>query len=241
MIGKLICAFGFALTVFVGAASAQTADDVVNKMIEARGGVAKMQAITSVKMSGTATLGGGFQAPVTIMFKRPGSFRLELTAQGMTLVQATDGTTAWMINPFEGMSAPKVLTGAEAAEVQDGADMDGPLVGYKEKGNTIELVGKEPVAGSDAYKVKVSLKSGSVNYVFIDATSFLEVKATGKHVQQGVESEVESFPTNYKPVEGVLFPFDLENKMGGTSQFQMTIDSIEVNKPMDDAVFKLPK
>jgi len=180
------------------------------------------------------------RVPGKMDLKRPERVRLEMTIQGKTIVQAYDGKTAWMIMPFLGSPDPQKMSEDDAKDVVEQADMDGSIVDYKAKGNSVELLGKEDVDGSPAYKLKVSLKNGDTSYVYIDTETGLQVKETTKRKQQGSEVEVDSYMTNFKPVNGVLFPYSIENKVGGKSVGQFTIDDIQANVAIDDKIFAMP-
>ena len=229
---------GAAILVAAGV-HAETADDVIAKHIAARGGIDKIKAIQSLDMTIKANQ-QGLEFPGKMEMKRPEKMRLEMTIQGKTMVQAYDGKTAWTIMPFLGSLDPQVMSADDAKDVVEQADMDGPLVDYKAKGNQVELIGKEDVEGSPAWKLKVTLKNGDVSYVYIDTETGLNVKETAKRKQQGSEVEIDSYLTNYKPVEGVLFPFSVENKAQGRSLGQFTIDSVKANVPLDDKIFTMP-
>ena len=220
-------------------ASAETADEVIGKYVAARGGADKMKAIQSLEMKFKANQ-QGVEFPGKMDLKRPGKVRMEMTIQGKTMVQAHDGKTTWMIMPFLGSPDPQTMSSDEAKEVIEQADMDGPMVDYRTKGHTVELLGKEDVEGSPAWKLKVSLKNGDVSYIYIDTETALEVKETSKRKQQGSEVEVDSYLTNYKPVNGVLFPFAVENKVQGKSMGQFTVDDIAANVAIDDSIFAMP-
>jgi outer membrane lipoprotein-sorting protein len=232
----------FAFTLLLGvAAAAQTADDIIKKNIEARGGLQKIKAIKSLKLTGKLTVAGpGIELPLTIQQKRPNAFRMDATFQGQSVTQAYDGDSGWQINPFQGVSDPDKMAGDELKEAQEQADIDGALIDYKEKGHTVELLGKEDVEGTPAYKLKLTLKTGDVRYIYIDAAKSLELKITAKRRSPGGEQEVDIYPGNYKPVGGVLFPFSIEQKIGGQTQVQIAIDKIDIDPPIDDAVFKMP-
>lgn len=240
MFRRLLFAALLAPALFCVAASAQTVDEVLNKHVEARGGIEKIRALKALKMTGTAMVGPGLQAPFTLIVKRPNSMHMELSIQGKSLIQATDGSTPWMINPFAGSSDPEAMSAEDAKDVEQQADFDGPLVDHKAKGNAIEFLGKEDFEGTFVYKLKVTLKGGDVQYVYLDATSYLQLKETTKRVRDGKEAEFESLSSNYKAVDGVQFPFSLETKANGQPQFSLTLTSIEANKPVDDAIFKMP-
>jgi outer membrane lipoprotein-sorting protein len=237
---NLILLFAFTL-LLAAAASAQTVDDIIKKSTDARGGVQKVKAIKSLKMTGKLTVAGpGIELPITIQQKRPNAFRMDATFQGQSVTQAYDGEIGWQVNPFQGVSEPDKMAGDDLKEAQEQADIDGALVDYKEKGHTVELVGKEDLEGTPAYKLKLTLKTGDVRYIYIDAANYLELKVTAKRKSPGGEQEVDIYPSNYKPVNGVLFPFSIEQKVAGQTQVQIAIDKIEIDAPVDDAAFKMP-
>ena len=219
-----------------------TVDQIVQKHTEALGGADKLKAIQTVKATGKASLmGGQLETPVVMQAKRPTSVRMEMTIQGKSFVQAFDGTTAWTINPYGASPDPQKSGEEDTKAARDDADfIDGALVEYKAKGNTVELLGKEDADGTQAYKLKVTKKSGTVEYDYLDAQTFLPLKSTGTRKQMGQEFDFESRPSNFKPVNGVLMPFSLEQKVSGKPMMQLTLEKIEANVPMDDSLFRLP-
>lgn len=239
----ILCIPAFFITPAVAQDTELTVDQIVQKHTAALGGADKLKAITSVTVTGKAVLmGGQMEAPITMKVKRPNSMRLEMSMQGKSFIQAFDGTTAWSINPFMGSDDPQKSNDEDTAQARDDSDfIDGSLVDYKTKGNTVELIGKEDVEGTAAYKLKVTKKSGTIEYEFLDAQTFLPVRSSGKRKQQGQEIEFESSPGNYKPVEGVMMPFSLSQKMNGKPLMELTIEKIEVNTPLDNSVFQMPE
>lgn len=220
-----------------------TLDQIVQKHTEALGGVDKLKAIENVTMTGKASLlGGQMEAPLTMKVKRPSSMRMEMNVQGKSFIQAFDGTTAWMINPFAGSDEPQKQTDEDTKSARDDADfIDGSLVDYKTKGNILELIGKEDVDGKPAYKIKVTKKGGTMEFEYLDAKTFLPVKSSGKRKQQGQDIEYESTPGNFKEVNGVMMPFSLNQKVNGKSMMELTVEKVEVNTPMDASVFQMPE
>lgn len=236
------CVMGLlALTLPALPATAQTVDELIAKNVEARGGLDKMKSVQTMRMTGKMTMGPGMEAPVTLELKRPNSVRMEFTFQGMTGVQAWDGKSGWAISPFGGKTDPEPLSPEDAKEAEEQADMDGPLVDYKSKGHAVELVGKEKVEGSDAYKLKVTLKNGTVNYSYLDADSYLTIKEESKRTVRGSEVEVESTIGDYKEVGGLLIPHSIQNGAKGRPEKQnIIVDKIELNPALDDSRFTMP-
>jgi outer membrane lipoprotein-sorting protein len=192
-------------------------------------------------VKGTASILGQTEAPLTIQVKRPNMMRLEITYQGRTMVQAFDGTLAWTMNPITG-SAPKQSSDDDTRAAQESSDfIGGNLVDYKSKGNTVELVDKEDIDGIAVYKLKLTKKSGSVEYDYLDAKSFLPIKTEGRRIQLGQEILYESKIGDYKPVEGVLMPFNVKQLVNGRLAMEITVEKMDANVPLDEAVFKMPE
>src|SRR5215469_14588424 len=209
LILSLLSVFLFSLLV-----SAQTVDEIIAKSWAAHGGLSKLKAIQSVKITGDVEL-GGMQAGFTQVFKRPMKIRADISVQGMSMVQAFDGKTGWQIVPFSGKKDPEVMSADDLKNIQEEADFDGPMVDYKKKGNTVELVGKEKVEGTDTYHLKVTLKNGNVRHIYMDADSFLAIKVSAKTTMRGTEIEVETAIGDYKKVEGIMVPFSIEQRPVG--------------------------
>jgi outer membrane lipoprotein-sorting protein len=221
--------------------SAQTVDDVLAKYIEASGGMAKMQAQKTRKATGKMSLPGGLEIPLTFTQKRAEMFRADLTFQGMDIIQAYDGKNGWQIDPTQGKKTAEPLSEDDLKDVKESADFDGPLVNAKEKGNTVELMGKEDVDGTPAYKLKVTLKSGDVKYMYLDADAYVEIKEETKRTIRGAEREIETVLGDYKDEGGVMMPHSIESKPKGAPQGQkITLDKFEINGDIPDSYFQMP-
>ena len=132
-----------ALAFLAPMAQAQTADEIVAKYVQARGGMDKLKAVKSVRMTGKMMMGPGMEAPMVLEIQRPDKMRMEFTVQGMTGVQAYDGKVGWIVMPFMGKKDPEAVPAEDVKDFQEQSDIDGPLVDYKAKGKQVELLGKE--------------------------------------------------------------------------------------------------
>ena len=240
MLKKLSLCVAF-LAFLTPALIGQTVDEIIAKSVEARGGMEKLKALKSIRSTGKMEIGPGIEAPGTMYLKRPNMARLEFTVQGLTAVQAYDGKSGWMIMPFTGKKDPEAMTADDTKEMEEDADIDGPLVDYKSKGHTVELLGKEKLEGTDAYKLKVTLKNGDIKTIYLDSDSYLEIKEEGKRMVRGSEQEFESALSDYREVDGLMFPFAIESGVKGSQQKQkLTIEKMELNVPVEDSNFKMP-
>jgi hypothetical protein len=220
---------------------AQTVDEIIAKNIEARGGLDKIKAVQTVRSSGKMEFGPGIEAPGMMVQKRPSYVRLDITVQGLTATQAYDGKSGWAVMPFTGKKDAEAMSADDTKDFEDEADLDGPLVDYKGKGHQVELLGKEKLEGTDAYKLKLTRKNGDADVIYIDADSFLEIKEEQKRTIRGSERETETTLGDYREVNGLMFPFAIASSTKGSPQQQkLTIEKIELNVPVDEASFKMP-
>ena len=162
--------------------------------------------------------------------------------QGMTGIQAYDGTTAWMVMPFLGKNDPEEMTGDDLKDIIQQADLvEGPLFNWKEKGHTLEFLGEDTIEGTPAWKLKLTLKNGDESTIWFDKDAYLMIKSEGKRKRGEQEIEIESSFGDYKEVDGLLFPFSIETKAKGQPQgATITVVSIELNPKLDPAIFAMP-
>jgi hypothetical protein len=222
-------------------AYAQTAEELVNKNIQAKGGLENMKAIHSVRMTGKLNAGGGFIATVTQENMRPNLVRQTFALQGMTAIQAYDGSAGWQIQPFGGHKDPEMMGEDDLRDLLLAADFDGPLVEYKQKGNTVEYLGHDVVDGDDALRLKVTLKNGDILYYYLDPDTFLEIRRESQQFIRGSIREHVLEMGSYKPVNGVMYPYSLsEGPKSNPSEQTTTIEKIELNMSIPSADFALP-
>ena len=234
---------GFGLGLLLAAAGVgQTVDEIVAKNIEARGGLEKIKSVQSMRMTGTMRLGDE-RLPTHLELKRPNKSRWEFTLEGQTAIQAFDGKTAWMIMPFEGQTQPQVMTDQEARDIEMQADVDGPLVDAAAKGNKIELIGKETIDGGvEAWRLRITRKNGDARDLYLDAKTYLQVLAISKRTTDGQTVEIRSRIGDYRNIGGLMLPHSFEASASGVPQTQaLEFSKIELNVPLDDSRFAMPK
>lgn len=221
-------------------AKAQTVDEIIGKNIQARGGIEKLRAVKSLRTT-VKFSDGSFRAEFRQENKRPGKVREEFIIQGMAQIQAYDGKTGWQISPFSGRRDPDLLSQDDMKSLIVDGDIDGPLVDYKEKGHKAELVGHDSMEGTDCFKVKLSMKNGDIRYYYLDTDSYLELKVEVQTTIRGALQESELYYGDYEQVNGIYYPFAVEQaQKGSSSRAQFSVEKIEQNVDLDDALFSMP-
>jgi outer membrane lipoprotein-sorting protein len=230
-----------ALLLFCIDAHAMSADELIAKNIQARGGADKIAAIKDLKFEGKLRVGGTFELTIVQYSKAPNLSRFDATVQGLTQVQAWDGNSAWRISPFQGRKDPERLSEEDSKSIADSAYLAGPLVDYKKQGSQVEYLGTEDVDGTTAHKLKVSLKTGDTEYVYLDPDHFLEIRVVGQRRVRGTETEDITDYGDYELVNGVYFPFSISSRSkDGGNETTITIDKAKANTAISDALFAFP-
>ena len=156
------------------AAAQTTVDDVVAKNLAAKGGIEKLRAITTVKMTGSLKSPSGVTA-ITTWAKRPSFMRRDNVNDGQTFVTAFDGKTLWQINP---LISPRPRDIPAASETRQTPTTSTACCSTtRQKGRTVELVGTEPVQGINMHRLRVTEKNGQIRDIYINAETMLESKA----------------------------------------------------------------
>jgi outer membrane lipoprotein-sorting protein len=232
----------FALcTAAPGSLQAQSVDEMIARNLAARGGADRLRALQTQRLVGRISFGSDPAMPLVVEIKRPGRMRREIVVEQQTIVRVTDGHAGWALNPLAGDSVPRPLTADELSNMAGGADLEGPLLDYINKGNLIELIGKQTVEGKAAWKLKVTLPGGETRYHYLDLESWLDVKWEGSARNGGRPQILETYFRDYRPVNGVMIPWHIDSNTPGTAHSQKIVfDSVAVDQPIDDARFAVP-
>ena len=226
---------------------AQTADDLVAKNLAARGGADKLAAINSYATKGEVREPGDFKLTYEEMRARldpatdRSAVRINMAIQGLTLIQAYDGTSGWRVNPFEGRKDAEKMGVDDARALADEALIDGPLLASRAKSSKVEYLGREDVDGTDAYKLRVTQNDGTTFTYYLDPDVYLEIKVVEQRTLRGAEQETETDYGDYERVAGVYFPFSIASgPLNAKDQQIITIKSADANVAVDPATFAMP-
>ena len=183
------------------------------------------------------------QLPFRLEMKRPNKSRLEIDFDGKTAVQVFDGQNGWKLRPYLNRDDAEPFTSEEAQAQQTQADLEPALIDSAAKGSRVALEGTDKIDGHNAYRLKVTLKNGTVQHVWIDAQSFLDVKVEGvPRRMDGIPRTVWIYQRDFKAVQGVKVPYLYETIHQGSPQsHRMVIESVNVNAPLADVRFTKPQ
>lgn len=214
-----------------GIARAITAEELIDKNLEARGGAAKLAAVRSMHAVGTLRTGGGQEAKIETWAVDGAKYRSEFTLQGMTAIQAWDGTDAWVVSPFGGRKDPRKITADDAKGLVEAAEIAGPLSRWKEKGSKVEYLGTEDIEGTQAHRIRVTLKNGDTHDVYLDPDYFLEIRIVDRQMIRGQQETSTTDLGEYEKVDGLYFPMEIGRNH---------LEKVELGVEIDPKLFPFP-
>jgi len=220
----------------VASLRAQTADEIVNKHIEAIGGKAVISSVKSLYLEGSIEVMGN-EAPSTTYILTGKGFKNELDFNGTQIVQCVTDKGGWTINPMTGQTTATALPADQLKGSQLRLDIGGPLLDYASKGNKVELEGKD----SAGYKLKLTTKDDMKIQFFIDPKTYY-ISKTIMHVNTGGQ-DVETVITfsDYKKTDiGYVMAYSQQITLPQVT-LNMINKKVEVNKAIDPAIFEMPK
>jgi hypothetical protein len=234
--GALALAAVLGMVVPGRAASQASVDDIVLKNLNARGGLERLRAITSIRQTGTLSMMGN-QAALTVYSKRPNLLRQELKVNGQTVINGFDGLTPWIINPLIGATRAIIVSGPQADIIREQSAFDGPLVDWQSRGMTVSVEGLETAGDQALLHLKLTTASKQVRHLYLDSVTYLDAKLTTEQDQMKLEQVFD----DYRDVGGVKVPFLVRTLTNGVQQSEIRVTQVEFNVKMDDAMFRVPK
>ncbi|MEY3159759.1 MAG: hypothetical protein RLZZ49_1239 [Bacteroidota bacterium] len=212
---------------------AQTADEIIEKYINAIGGKEKWKQVKSMKVNGFIEVQG-----IKINFTQQAihnvGVRVDAEFQGQKIIDITTPTKGWSQNPFGGRSSLQPISEEELKQKLDELDIQDEFIDYAAKGSTVDFLGKDEEDGNEFYKVKMTTKNNNESVYFFDVNTSLIYKEEKTVKQQGQEMKMVTKVFDYKTIPfGIKIPHKSE-QMG---QILVT-DKIEVNTTIDENIFK---
>lgn len=220
-------------------AQTPTVDDIVARHVASRGGADKWKTIQTQLMTGTIYT-QDIEIDMVMLTRRPNLGRQELTIalpgqDPVGILNVFDGTKGWTINPLLSGPTTVELTGRDAAMLRDQSEMESPLINYRTKGHTVELVGSSMVGDRQAYRLKVARSGQPAVHYFVDAETGVELRIA----PEGVDAPVMDL-SDHRSIDGILVPHHIRVQQAGQNTLDIVVSSIEFNVPADDAMFRRP-
>lgn len=232
---KLLCMLAIATLSFTYV-NGQTVDEIVAKHVEAMGGAEKLKTVNTIVTERVIAV-QGMEIPNKSVIVVGKSLRSESTVMGNAMVQVLHGEKGWKIMPsmLGGSGEPEDMSAEEIKPLFGQLDPFGALYNYQEKGNKLELLGKEKVDKKDMFHFKITTKEGVSMDEYLDASTYLVYKVSSNVGGQ----EGELVFSGYEVIDGIKMAntIDITGPMGA---FAMVTNKTVINGPVDEQIFAKP-
>lgn len=179
----------------------------------------------------------GMETPMEIWMKNPNKVKTVMNMGGQDIIQAFDGEKGYSVNPMTGSSQPVEMKPEEIKQLLSNNLFDNMVDKFLKNGQ-LELAGEEAVKGKPAIKIKAVYEPGTTGYLYIDKESWYLVKQAMNVNQGGMQATVETYPSDYREIGGIVLPMKMTTSVSGM-EMQVTFTNVEIDVPMDDSVFRL--
>lgn len=215
--------------------NAQSLEEIVKKYSEANK-YDKLSGLSTIKITAKMSV-MGMDLPMEMWMKNPDKVKSVTNINGQEMISAFDGTKGYTINPMTGSTTPVEMTADEIKQAARNNMFRNSLAEYLKDGK-LTLLGEENVNNSPAFKIKADLDGGNSAIMFIDKSTSLLSKTTATVNQNGMSMTVDSYPSDYKEVNGLILPMKTTTSAQGMDMV-MIFDKVEVNVPMEDSIFQI--
>ena len=223
--------------------TAQTADEILSNYFKITGGETAWNALQGAKMIGSINA-EGMEIPIELYYTKDGKQLVKINLQGQEMTMSSfDGETMWTTNRMT-MLPEKSDTETTENMKTNNQDFPSPFLNYKEKGYTVEYLGKEIKEGEEAFKLKLTQKPVMIDGKEEPKVSFHYFGEDGVPII--VETTINMGPakgqmstsgySDYQEVGGLLFPFSISQ--GGQP---IIMKEIVLNPDVDKAFFAFPE
>jgi hypothetical protein len=239
---KTIKLLALTLVAFLGVApaTAQTADEIISKYVDAIGGKDQLAQISSLYMEGILDVMGN-QGSIKLTTLNGKAFKQEIDVMGTVLVFCVTDSAGWSINPMAGTGSPEDMAPAQYKASKEQIHIAGPFVDFAGKGYSAELIGQETVGDVNANKLKVTSPDSLETFYFFDPETNYLVKSAQQSESMGQSMEITTIFSDYQKTEtGYALPYKIEQDYGGQFFLVTTVNKVEVNQPVDPAFFAKP-
>ncbi len=211
-------------------------DEVLARYLQAMGG-SEIDAVSSRVSKGALEIVG---------VSRNGSFEIYGQAPNKSLTVMTahptgtvrlgfNGQTGWM----QSSDGLRVLKGLELTAMQIQSSFYG-AVKLKSLYTKVSLLGKSNIGFREVYVMELQPPSGPAEKLFLDAGTYLPVRANGVRIVQGQAVPVEVYFDDWRAVDGIKMPFHITYNVGGRGM-AFTVKEVKHNIELSPMQFEPPK
>jgi len=226
-----------AVMIIAGTASvtAQTAEEIIRKHIDAIGGTDNWNKITTIKKVGSMSV-QGMEIGLTLTVVNNKGARSDIRVMEQNGFMIATPKEGWMYMPFQGMDKVTPMPPETLKMQQERMNVKAGMLTDMAEVAKAEYIGNDTINNISCLKVKITDKDGNQKTVFFDAATYYIIHEERKMTIKDEEQEINfNFSNFQKQPEGIVVPMTVTSPMMGGD---ITYKLIEINKPVDDNIFQ---
>lgn len=212
-------------------ASATSVDGILDRFVQALGGRAALEKITTMAFTGVLDVRGAKGPGKTAeYFEYPDRFAAIVEIPGYGTVRTVcDGKSAWNVDPRKGVTE---FSGAQLADMRHRADIHWNLK-LREFYPDLKLIGRESVGGRDAWVLESTVAGWTYRLFFDTGTGLLIRFDTDTHGPAGNSTVLVG---DYRQVGPIKFSF-AASMTSARGSWSRQLSEVKLNEPIDGSVF----
>lgn len=219
----------------VAVINAQSLEEIVKKYSEANKKDIVSEA-TTIKITAKMSM-MGMELPMEMWMKNPDKIKTIVSFNGQDIISTFDGEKGYSVNPMTGSAEAVEMTPDQIKQTQNSNVFQNQMANYQKEGK-LKLLGEENINDKPAFKIQADLGDGNTSDMFIDKSTYLLVKSSSTITAEGNTVTSDTYPSDYKETNGILFPMTTTISAQGMDMI-LVFEKVEVNIPIQDSVFKI--
>jgi photosynthetic reaction center cytochrome c subunit len=210
-------------------------DAILNQYIQALGGRAALERVTTRVMTGMMVTQGGMKAPLEVYEKAPNKTLTIFRAPHGTNQMGFDGATGWTKTPEQGL---REEAGGALDMIKSEAEFYKELK-LEDRYSKLTLLGLAQLDTREVYVIEAAPSRGQPERLYFDRQTGLLVRLDRVPNLGPQKMQMHTYFEDYRAVDGVKLPFAIRRaRPGFTWTYQF--DEIKLNVPLDDSRFNKP-
>lgn len=219
-----------------------TAEQIIDRYVQALGGAQAIQKITSrISKGNVEILGAGATGTIEFYEKAPNKQMHLLTVPDLfTSYGGFNGSSGWGFDQEK--KKPTELKGKELESLRVDSEFYKPIR-IKEQFPQITLKGEEKIQFRDGprqtYVLEAKSAAGNSRKMYFDTETGLLIRQDTQDTSEEGKVPAREFFLDYKNVDGVMVPFTIRHTQGGATMI-LRFSEVKQNVPIDDSKFDPP-
>ena len=217
------------------------ANDLVQRVVQAKGGLEALKAIRTVVVDAdmsVMTARGPTIIPTKTYVVYPDKFRVDAAFAGQQSVQAYNAGTAWVRDPAGVSAAPPAMRNDFAATVR--RDTFPLLIAAAEGTLTVRQLAEEGSSGATFRVLEVSGQGLDPVRLYVDRDYRIARQTYATPGPDGRPSQAEEVYSDYRKVNGIDVPFKAVVLRDGRQILERTLKTVTFNTAVDPMLFQQP-